>query len=463
MDRSIGPSDTSHPERRARGQKKSLLLTLAAGLAIFSLAAFALQFYLKPTVYRLAVGPLGSEDEKLVQALADTFTKEGKAFRLKPIVTSGASESLSLFADGKADLAIGRGDLDMPKDAEMVAIVRRDFAVLWALSSTTQKSRKPAVKSLEELPGRTVGIIGRTEANRNLFNRVLKASGVDPDKVKLKQFATNQLEELSKDMSIDVVLAVGPMNSKITLSALEATARTRGQPRFLPIDVSEAIAANNPVYSSEEIPGSVFNAKPAWPEDKVETIGVSHLLVAKKALSESNVAALSRQIFSARHSLGRDIPSAAQIRKPDSETDTALPLHSGTAAYVDGNEKTFLDRYSDYIWFSLLALSGIGSAIAWLRKFFMRDEWEGVDALCDKFAALTTKAREAEEAHVLFDLNDEADALMDETVEGYNDGAIDEEDLSILNLMIQRFYHAAAIRQRWLDNNANGEKRVRVV
>jgi TRAP transporter TAXI family solute receptor len=464
LDRSVESRDSPHQKRSDRSQKKSLLLTAAAGLAFFAVAAFALQFYLKPTVYRLAVGPLGSDDEKLVQALAAAFTKDGKALRLKPIVTSGATESLSLFADGKAELAIGRGDLDMPKDAEMVAIVRRDFAVLWTLSQTTsRRKQKPAVKSLEDLPGHTVGIIGRTEANPNLFRRVLKASGVDPDKVTLKQFATTQLEEMSQDMSVDVFLAVGPMNSKITLSALEATARKRGQLKFLAIDVSEAIAENYPVYASEEIPGSVFNAKPAWPDDKVETISVSHLLIAKKSLPESSIASLSRQIFSARHSLGRDIPSAAQIRKPDPDKDTALPLHSGTAAYIDGNEKTFLDRYSDYIWFVLLALSGIGSAIAWLRKFFMRDEWENIDALCEKFAALTTRTREAETSQALLDINVEADALMDEALDSYNDGAVDDEDLPALNLMIYRFDHAAILRQKWLDTNMTSEKRVRAL
>lgn len=449
--------------RRAQLRKKSLLIMLAAGIALFALAAVALQLYLKPTFYRLAVGPLGSEDEKLVQALASTFAQDGKPVRLTPVITSGSAESLSLFSEGKADLAIGRSDVAMPQDAEMVAIVRRDFAVLWTLSPLGKKSQKRAIKSLDDLAGHQVGIVGRSDANRSLMTRILTASGVDPDKVTLKQFATNQLEELSRDLSIDVFLAVGPINSQTTLAALEATTRNRGQPKFLPIDVSEAMAVKNSIYSSEEIPGSIFKANPAWPEDKVETISVSHLIVGRKSLSESKIAALSRQIVSARHSISREIPSASQIKKPDPEKDTALPLHRGTAAYIDGNEKTFLDRYSDYIWFAILALSGISSVVAWLRKFFVRDEWEGINTLREKFASLATRCREAQTTQMLSDLNDEADALMNETLDCYNDGLIDEEDLSILGLMIQRFYNVSAYRQRWLDTNGNNESRLRVI
>jgi TRAP-type uncharacterized transport system substrate-binding protein len=85
-------------------------------------------------------------------------------------------------------------------------------------------------------------------------------------------------------------MTVGPVGSKITADAIAATARVRGEPKFLPIDVSEAIALKHPLYGSEEIPGSAFNAKPALPDDKVETVGVSHLILARNSLSESTVA-----------------------------------------------------------------------------------------------------------------------------------------------------------------------------
>ena len=61
------------------------------------------------------------------------------------------------------------------------------------------------------------------------------------------------------------------------------------------------------------------------------------------------------------------MPIASQIEKPDTDKDAALPAHAGAAAYIDGNERTFLEKYTDYIWFAILILSGLGSAGAWLQ------------------------------------------------------------------------------------------------
>ena len=45
--------------------------------------------------------------------------------------TDGATASAQALADGKADLAIIRGDLDVPKNAQAVATLRKNVAVLW--------------------------------------------------------------------------------------------------------------------------------------------------------------------------------------------------------------------------------------------------------------------------------------------------------------------------------------------
>src|SRR5215216_195599 len=108
----------------------------------------------------------------------------------------------------------------------------------------------------------------------------------------------------------------------------------RHEPKFLAIEASEAIALKHPRYESEEIPPSVFNAKPAWPDDKVETVSVSYLIVARKALSETTVAAFFRQLFAVRQAIARQVPGAAHITKPDTEKDAKLPVHRGAALTV---------------------------------------------------------------------------------------------------------------------------------
>lgn len=454
------PGDVS---RRRRKRRNSLLLLLAAGLLVFGAAAGLLYYALQPVTLRIAVGPPGSDDQKLIEALAQAFARDRREVRLAPIATSGAVESLATLGAGKADLAVARGDLDMPAVAETVAIVRNNVVVLWSASAGKGSKRKPAakIKTIDDLEGHRVGIIGRTPANVALLRVILTESGVAADKVAVTQFGTNQIEEMARDPALDAFMAVGPLDSKITADALAATARSRGEPQFLPVDVSEAIALKHPLYESEEIPGSIFNAKPAWPDDKVDTISVNHLIVARKSLSETTIAALARQLFAIRHALARQLPGAAHIKKPDTDKDAELPVHAGAAAYIDGTERTFLERYSDYFWFAILVLSGLGSAGAWLNHFLKRDETEENTAHRDKVLQLIVRARETEAAEDLPALQREVDGVLREALDAFDDGAIEEEDLSAFGLVLEQFHYAVAERRAATDTSAPELPRLR--
>ena len=439
------------PRRLRRKRRNNSLLILAAGIFLFGVAAGTLYYALRPVTLRIAVGPAGSEDQKLVQLMAQTFAHEGATVRLSPITTDGASESIALFAAGKADLAVARGDLNLPANAESVAILRKNVVVLWAPSGLAPKgSRKqptPKIKSLDELSGHRVGVIGRSQVNVTLLRVILTESGINPDKVAVTQFSTSQIAEMARDQSIDAFMAVGPLNSKLTAEAITATASTRGEPKFLPIDVSEAIAQKHPIYESEEIPGSIFSSSPARPEDKIETVSVNHLIVASKTLSDTAVAALARQLFTNRQLLARELPSAAQIEKPDTDKDAALPAHQGAAAYIDGNERTFLEKYTDYIWGAILILSGLGSAGAWLKHYWKRDEREQYVEHRDNLLDLISRARRAETPEELADMQNAADGVLREALDCYDDGAIEEGDLSVIGLALEQFHHAVADRR----------------
>ena len=118
-------------ESRRRKRRNSLLLLLLTGVLVFAAAAGGLYYALRPITLRIAVGPPESDDQKLIQAMAETFDKDRNAVRLSPIVTE-ATRSLGLLGASKAELAVARGDLEMPGDAEAVAIVRKNLVVLWS-------------------------------------------------------------------------------------------------------------------------------------------------------------------------------------------------------------------------------------------------------------------------------------------------------------------------------------------
>lgn len=206
-----------------------------------------------------------------------------------------------------------------------------------------------------------IAIIGKTSANPSLLRLLLAEAGVASDKIEMVQYGTNDLAAMAQDSRNDAFMAVGPLQSKVSADAIALTARSRGEPHFLSVDVSEAIAQKHPAFESAEIPGSTFSTSPARPDDKIETVSVDHLVVAPKSLAETTVVSLTRQMFVARPALLRELPGIATLEKPNTDKDATIPAHRGAAAYIDGTDRTFLERYSDFLWGGLLLLSGLGS------------------------------------------------------------------------------------------------------
>jgi len=429
-----------------------MFVTLAGVLAIVGTLAGAYYFAMRPVTLRIAVGPANSDDVKLVQTLTQAFAQTHSYVRLHPIPTDGAAASAQVFSDGKADLAIIRGDLDVPKNAQAVATLRKNVAVLWVPPPAKGKGKKsgPKITKIAQLSGRRVGVVGRTQANVNLLKVILQQYGVDPNKVEIFQFPAVEAAEAIRNQKADAYLAAGPVNSKITADAISASTRDGGAPTFLAIDSNEAIAQNHPVYEAAEIPAGAFGGAPDKPDDDVKTISFAHHIVARKGLSESTIAAFTRQLFAIRQQLMSEFPLAAKIETPDTDKDAAIPVHPGAAAFVDGEEKTFLDRYSDYIWWALMGLSAMGSAGAWFAGYLKKDERHINSSLRERLLAMIAAARRSDSAEELEQMQSEADDILRDTLHCFEHGAIQEGSLAAFNIALDQLHHAVADRRAYL-------------
>src|SRR5215472_6151726 len=199
--------------------RRATFVTVAGILAIIGALAGAYYFAMRPVTLKIAVGPPNSDDVKLVQALTQAFTQSHSHVRLRPVQTDGAVASAEALAAGKADLAIVRGDLDVPKNAQAVATLRKNFVVLWV---PPRKGKKAGAKitKIVQLAGHKVGVVGRTQANVNLLKVILQQYAVDPNKVEIVQFPASEAAEAIRGQKADAYLAAGPLNSKITAEAI---------------------------------------------------------------------------------------------------------------------------------------------------------------------------------------------------------------------------------------------------
>jgi TRAP transporter TAXI family solute receptor len=426
-------------------------VSLAGILAVAGTLVASYYFAMRPVTLRIAVGPANSDDLKVVQTLAQAFGHQTTSqIRLRPVPTEGANASALALADGKADLAIIRGDLEVPKNAQAVATLRKNVAVLWVPPQPKVKGKKaaPKITKVAQLAGHRVGVVGRTQANVNLLKVILQQYGVDPAKVDIVQFPANEAVEAIRNQKAEAYLAAGPVNSKITTDAIAASTRDGGNPTFLKIDLAEAIAQNHPTYEASEIPAGSFGSD--RPEDEVKTISFTHHIVARKGVSEPTVAAFTRQLFAIRQSLKNEFPLAAKIETPDTDKDATIPVHPGAAAYVDGDEKTFLDRYSDYIWWGLMALSAMGSAGAWFSGYLKKDERIGNSSQRDRLLDMLGIARHCDSTDELDRMQAEADDILRDTLQCFEHGVIEQGGLTAFNIALEQFHNAVADRKALL-------------
>jgi len=196
-----GPDLADVPTSPPRPARRSMSFLMLAGiLAIIGTLAGAYYFAMRPVILRIAVGPANSDDVKLVQALTQGFTQSHGHIRLRPVQTDGAAASAQALAAGKVDLAIVRGDLDVPKNAQAVATLRKNVAVLWVPPVAKAKGRKagPKITRIAQLAGRRVGVVGRTPANVNLLKVILQQYGIDPAKVEISQYPAGEIADAIK-------------------------------------------------------------------------------------------------------------------------------------------------------------------------------------------------------------------------------------------------------------------------
>ena len=428
---------------------RAIMAIMAIVLAFFALAGGITYYVLRPVTLSIAVGPANSDDVKVVQALSQAFARNHAHIRLRPVITEGAAQSAADLANGKTDLAIVRADVDLPKNAGAVAFLRKNFAVIWVPGGGPKKSK---ITSIKQLAGKKIGVIGRTKANVNILNTILDQSGVAPDSVTVTQFSTVGISEALRGAKLDAYMAVGPLNSRITAEAIAATSRAGAEPTFLSLDTAEALAQKFAAYDSGEIPAGAFNAAPPRPDDTVTTITVGHHFMARRSLSDTTIATFARQLFNARQLILSEFPQSAKIETPDTDKDAAIPAHPGAAAFVDGEEKSFLDKYSDYLWGSIMLLSVMGSVVAWFGGYLRKDERVTNSGLRERLLEMLTAARKCDSMEELDAMQAEADTIMRETLHCFEDGAIEEGSLTAFSIALEQFHNAVADRKMFLIN-----------
>jgi TRAP transporter TAXI family solute receptor len=397
----------------------------------------ALYLYQRPTILTLAVGPPGSDDERLVAAIAQRLAADNAAIRLRVLGSETPASAAAALGKGDADLAIIRSDLGIPGSARAVAIFHRNVVLLVAASSSK-------IKRVADLAGKTVGVIGHPGINHGILDIILKQHEMAPGKVRVVTIGPSEVRAAVAAKRVDALLAVGPQHGRSITEALSALTVGSQPPRFLRIDNAAGIAKWTSAFEETEIVAGSFGANK--PAEAITTMGFQNFLVVRQTLGDGVVAEFTRLLFNLRPTLAIDFPSAVQIEAPETKKDARLPVHSGAAAYLDGEERSFFDVYGDWFYYGLLGFGLLGSAFAWMVRMLAPSRAAN-EALFEPLLKALARARQASSVDELDELERQADAIFTGAVRRAEAEALDESQLTTFSFALGYLREAVAERR----------------
>jgi TRAP transporter TAXI family solute receptor len=429
--------------------RRLLLIGLAAGLAGLAAGLLAIQWVSMPTTLRVAVGPMTSEDTRLLAAVTQHLARERHPVRLKLVLTEGVAASAAVIDEGRAELAVVRTDVAMPTRAQTVAVLHRDAAVILALEGGE-------IAKVGDLKGRTVGLVRDMPANLRLLETVLAHYEVPQDEVATQVLAgPAEAEEALRSRRVDAVMAVGPLTGRTLAETVAAALRAgAGAPAFVPVGEAEAIAQRSPALESVEVVRGAFGGTPPRPAETMTTLGVSHRLVARADLDEGLVSELTRLLFALRPAVSAEVPLANRIEAPDTSKSSSLPVHPGAGAYYEGEVLTFMERYGDWFYLAVMVLSIAGSALAGVASTAANRSRARDVALLDELLTLVLRARQARSLTELDALEQEADGVLGAALAKAGSGGLDGSGIAAFSLGLDEARRAIEDRRAALKGGA---------
>lgn len=428
--------------------KRLTLLVTAGLLALLAAAGLGIYLASRPEVLHIAVGPPDGSNWRLMTGAARVLERqrEDVRFRIRSVIDPrNAAEALER---GEVDMAVVRSDVRLPANGHSVAILQRQAGLFLV-------PPKSLIKGISDLPGRTLAVIMPNSANDRLLDAVLSQHDVAPHSVSRISMRASSLPDALATGKVDGVFLVSAITDPLVTEVIGAiTTAGGGNPRFLPVSDAEAIVLRDPTLEAVEVVRGAFGGATPRPAESFTTIGVSHRLVADVELSDSVVGEVTRVLFSIRPILAREMPAANRIQAPESEKASALPVHSGTIAYLQNEELTFFDRYGDFFYIGAMLASLVGSVIAGLASRLTARRRARAVALTARLVDLMKEVRASGQAADLDRLEQEADTLLFEAMEETATGTVERTQLAAFTLALDETRRAIAERRQALAGAA---------
>ncbi|AMJ62359.1 TAXI family TRAP transporter solute-binding subunit [Bosea sp. PAMC 26642] len=417
---------------------------MAGLLAIFGVTAAVFYFASQPKTLRLAVGPLGSEDARMATGFVQGLNREKSSIRIRLLLTEGSEESAKRLDDGQADLAIVRPDIALPAQGDTALITRRTFPFIITTKET-------AIGRIADLRGRKIGVSRNPAGNIMLLQRVLAQYEVRPDEVEIVGVTQDEIVPFAKEGRIDAFFSVNAVGSLTNNEGLNRLRSAWGEdPVLIPIREAEAIKARYRAIETGEIVRGALGGDPPRPLENLPTISVTSRLMASQNLDDNLVGLVVKEVLGLRLTLAAELPSIQGLETPSTDKDAPLTVHSGAAAFIDGEQETFFERYGDWFYLGVMGLSMLGTGAAGLLGQESAARRRRAMSGLDELLALLPGIRSCSDEIELARLDREADTILTRVLSDFAKGDLDGSGLAAYRLVMDQVGRAVAERRRLL-------------
>jgi len=421
-----------------------VLLTLALTVA----TVWGARIYLKNSeTLVFAVGDPNGQEARFANKLATMLKNNYSRFKVRIVSNGDNAKAVAQFDRNEANLAVLRTDAKVPARARAVAILDHD--VVLVLSPGGKK-----IKSLAELKKKKVAVIADNESGAVFIRSVLELTD-SPANAPLMQVVPpgSPIDKLFAS-GVAAVITIAPASKLMKDKSYEQYAK-RGGLTVNAIEAAKLLTRKYPALSEESVAAGTLSSSPSIPEEDVDTVGLKWLLVTQSRMPTTTISELARLLYENKAELGLENGFASRIEPAATDKDAYIIAHAGAAEYINDDTKSFVERYSDLMYFAAAALGIIGSICATLYTKVTRIAPEKASELATQLLDLGEDCQDATCIDDLDRMQDELERILRGVVIGLRDGTISSDGLETFKLGYQFVRDEIAMRREALQRHAH--------